>query len=110
MTANDLYPVLLKYAVSQGIALNNDKDFVISILNGLLANEERYGYRSCPCRLAWGERQKDADIICPCVYRDPDIKEFGSCYCGLYVSREWNEGRVEHRQVPERRPIGKRVM
>lgn len=110
MTANDLYPVLLKYAVSQGIALNNDKNFVISILNGLLANEERYGYRSCPCRLAWGERQKDADIICPCVYRDPDIKEFGSCYCGLYVSREWNEGRVEHRQVPERRPIGKRVM
>lgn len=110
MTAHDLYPVLLKYAESQGITLNNDGDFVISILNGLLANEERYGYRSCPCRLAWGERQKDTDIICPCVYRDPDIKEFGSCYCGLYVSREWNDGKIGRRQVPERRPIGKRVM
>lgn len=110
MTSHELYPILLKYAESQGITLNNDKDFVINILNGLLTNEARYGYRSCPCRLAWGERQKDADIICPCIYRDPDIKEYGSCYCGLYVSREWNEGKIEQWQVPERRPNEKRVM
>jgi ferredoxin-thioredoxin reductase catalytic subunit len=44
------------------------------------------------------------------VYRDPDIKEYGSCYCELYVSVEWNEGTMEHRQVPERRPKEKRKM
>ena len=47
---------------------------------------------------------KDKDIICPCPYRVPDVKEYGSCYCSLYVSREWNEGVVPRAYVPERRP------
>ena len=110
MTPDKLYDILSKYAESQGIHLNRDKPFVMDILQGLLANEARYGYRSCPCRLAWGVKEKDKDIVCPCVYRDPDIKEFGSCFCGLYVSAAWNEGTVEHVQVPERRPKEKRVM
>ena len=110
MTAEELYPILSKYAESQGIRLNKDREFVMDILRGLLTNEQRYGYRSCPCRLAWGAKEQDRDIICPCVYRDPDIKEFGSCYCALYVSVEWNEGKMEHKQVPERRPRVKRKM
>jgi ferredoxin-thioredoxin reductase catalytic subunit len=110
MTPEKLYDILAKYAESQGIQLNRDKQFVMDILQGLLTNEARYGYRSCPCRLAWGEKEKDRDIVCPCVYRDPDIKEFGSCYCGLYVSKAWNEGKVEQKQVPERRPKKKRRM
>jgi len=57
---------------------------------------------SCPCRLAAGNREKDADIICPCQYRPEDIKEYGSCYCNLYVSPEWNESKIEHQYVPER--------
>ena len=44
----------------------------------------------CPCRLAAGDREWDRDIICPCVYREPDVAEYGSCYCNLYVSRAWN--------------------
>ncbi len=108
MSPEQLYEVLKKYAESQGIELNKDKEYVIEILEGLLRNETRYGYRSCPCRLATGIKEKDKDIICPCVYRDPDIKEFGSCYCGLYVSKEWNEGKIEHIKVPERRPLEKR--
>jgi ferredoxin-thioredoxin reductase catalytic subunit len=44
------------------------------------------------------------------VYRDPDVKEYGSCFCGLYVSVAWNEEEIEHRQVPERRPKEKRMM
>ena len=110
MTAEELYPILSRYAEAQGIRLNRDRDFVMDILRGLLTNEQRYGYRSCPCRLAWGVKEQDKDIICPCVYRDPDIREYGSCYCELYVSVEWNEGRTEHRQVPERRPKEKRKM
>jgi len=109
MTPEKLHEILSKYAESQGIRLNKDKPFVLDILQGLLTNETRYGYRSCLCRLASGVRDKDADIICPCVYRDPDIKEFGSCYCALYVSTEWNEGKINQPQVPERRPKDKRV-
>jgi ferredoxin-thioredoxin reductase catalytic chain len=104
MTAERLFEILGKYAESQGIQLNKDKEYVMEILNGLLTNESRYGYRSCPCRLAAGAKEKDADIICPCVYRDPDIKDYGSCYCRLYVSKDWNEERIKHVRVPERRP------
>jgi ferredoxin-thioredoxin reductase catalytic subunit len=110
VTAEELYPILSKYAEAQGIRLNKDREFVMDILRGLLTNEGRYGYRSCPCRLASGVKDQDKDIICPCVYRDPDIKEYGSCYCELYVSVEWNDGKMEHRQVPERRPKDKRKM
>lgn len=107
MTVERLYDILKKYAESQGIELNKDKEYVFEILEGLLKNEQRYGYRSCPCRLASGNKEKDRDIICPCVYREPDIKEYGSCYCGLYVSKEWNEGNIKHIKVPERRPLEK---
>ena len=110
MTPEQLYDTLSKYARSQGIRLNKDRDLVMDIMRGLLTNEQRYGYRSCPCRLSWEDREKDRDIICPCVYRDPDIREYGSCFCELYVSPEWNEGSVERRQVPERRPKEKRRM
>jgi ferredoxin-thioredoxin reductase catalytic chain len=110
MTPEQLYAVLSKYAEAQGIRLNRDAPFVMDILEGLLTNEARYGYRSCPCRLAWGDREKDRDIVCPCVYRDPDIKEYGSCFCGLYVSVAWNEGAIERKQVPERRPREKRFL
>lgn len=105
MTSEKLYEVLQKYAESQGVQLNKDREYVVEILEGLLRNESRYGYRSCPCRLATGIREKDADIICPCAYRDPDLEEYGSCYCRLYVSKEWNEEKTDHRKVPERRRV-----
>jgi ferredoxin-thioredoxin reductase catalytic chain len=85
--------------------LNKDREYVLEILEGLLRNESRYGYRSCPCRLAAGIREKDADIICPCAYRNPDLEEYGSCYCRLYVSTEWNEEKIDHGKVPERRRV-----
>lgn len=105
MNPERLCEILGKYAASQGIELNKDKGYVLEILEGLLANESRYGYRSCPCRLAAGKKEKDADIICPCAYRDPDIKEYGSCYCRLYVSGEWNEEKIPQVRPPERRPV-----
>ena len=103
MTPEKLYEILQKYAQTKGIQLNKDKNLVFELINGLLINEARYGYRSCPCRLASGNREKDADIICPCVYSYDDIKEFGRCYCGLYVSNEYNEGKILETIVPERR-------
>ena len=107
MTAGELYEMLRKVQEPKGFFLNKDKDWVLSILQDLLVNKERYGYMSCPCRLATGDRENDRDIICPCVYRLDDVKEFGSCYCNLYVSREWNEEEIEHNYVPERRPVEK---
>lgn len=87
-----------------GYRFNADSATTDGLLEGLLVNRNRYGYPSCPCRLASGDRERDRDIFCPCVYRAPDVAEYGSCYCGLYVSPAWNEGTVHHVRVPERRP------
>lgn len=103
MEPEKLYEILSKFAKTKGIELNRDNEFVLELIRGLLKNEERYGYRSCPCRLATADKQKDADIICPCVYSEADIKEYGRCYCGLYVSKEYNEGKLPDTIVPERR-------
>lgn len=107
MSPAELYDMLKKAQGPKGFFFNKDKDWVLSILGDLLINKDRYGYMACPCRLASGTREKDADIICPCQYRPEDIKEYGSCYCNLYVSPEWNEGKIEHQYVPERRPAEK---
>ena len=100
----ELYEMLRKVQEPKGFFFNQDKDRVFDLLEALLLNKERYGYMCCPCRLASGDRDKDRDIICPCEYREADVKEYGSCYCNLYVSRAWNEGGEEKVYVPERRP------
>ena len=103
MNVEQLYEQLKKIQEPKGYFFNKDKKLVLQLLDGLLKNKERYGYMGCPCRLASGNRNHDQDIICPCVYRSPDVEEFGSCYCSLYVSADWNEGKIEKQYVPERR-------
>jgi ferredoxin-thioredoxin reductase catalytic chain len=102
-----LYEMLKKVQEAKGYYFNKDKERTFELLAGLIVNKKRYGYMCCPCRLASGDREKDKDITCPCVYREPDVEEFGSCYCNLYVSKEWNEEKAPHVYVPERRPIEK---
>ncbi|OPX68023.1 MAG: Ferredoxin thioredoxin reductase catalytic beta chain [Methanoregulaceae archaeon PtaB.Bin056] len=93
-----------KAAEDGGYILNPDPDFVRSLVAGICVNEQRYGYAACPCRLASGNREEDLDIICPCDYRDPDLNDFGACYCALYVSAGVAAGTVQAPCVPERRP------
>ena len=104
MEVTKLYEMLKKAQEPKGYFFNADKSRVFDLLQALTINKDRYGYMACPCRLASGDKEKDKDIICPCVYRTPDVAEFGSCYCNLYVSSEWNEKKIAHEYVPERRP------
>ena len=99
-----LYEMLKKSQEPKGFYFSNNKEMVFELLQGLIDNKSRYGYMCCPCRLASGDRKKDKDIMCPCIYREEDVQNYGSCYCNLYVSREWNEGKIPHDYVPERRP------
>ncbi len=99
-----LYERLDREAEAAGYHLNPDVEFTKDLVEGLLVNEKRYGYWACPCRLASGDKQKDLDIICPCDYRDPDLLDWGACYCALYVSEEVLEGEKELEPIPERRP------
>jgi len=107
MDIQSLYESLRKVQEPKGYFFNTDKDRVFELLESLLINKERYGYMACPCRLASGDRDNDRDIICPCAYREPDVAEYGSCYCNLYVSKAWNDNTIDHEFVPERRPADK---
>ena len=99
-----LYRKLLDEAESGGYHLNPDIETTKELVEGLLINEKRYGYWACPCRLADGIKEKDLDIICPCDYRDPDLNEYGVCYCSLYVSGAVVKGEKSIGPIPERRP------
>lgn len=94
-------------AKANGYFLASDKELLDDLLSGLLKNEERYGYPLCPCRLAAEKLELDRDIICPCDYRDPDVSEYGQCYCGLYVSKDVYEKKTPTHPIPERRPTKK---
>ena len=105
ITRDSLLRELSLDAESSGYHLNPDEGFTRELASGLLTNEERFGYRSCPCRLASGIEEEDRDIICPCDYRDSDLEEHGACYCALYVSEDVAEGRRTLSPVPERRHL-----
>lgn len=98
------YAALKKDAADGGYWLSPDTEFVKNLIRGLLKNEQRYGYRACPCRLASGRKDDDLDIVCPCDYRDSDLEDHGACYCALYVNEDIAEGRRKVAPVPERRP------
>ena len=91
-------------ARKNGYFLNPDNPFTMELVDGLLANEKRFGHQACPCRLADGVKEEDLDIICPCDYRDADLDDFGACYCALYVSKDIAEGKGQAEFLPDRRP------
>ncbi len=103
---NSLVERLKKTAEKTGYNLNPDTEFTFFLVRSLIINASRYGYWACPCRLASGDRQEDRDIICPCSYRDPDLREYDQCYCALYVSQDVVDGKRQTGSIPERRVSG----
>jgi len=103
--ATELMKRLDEEAEAAGYHLNPDTEMTLELCRGLVQNTDRYGYMSCPCRLADGNKQADLDIICPCDYRDPDLEEHGVCYCCLYVNDEIKRGEAQAEPIPERRPL-----
>lgn len=93
MTPEEYVDVLGKIAKRRGWKLNPDGEIVLELAKGLLKNREKHGISYCPCRIVTGVREVDRRIVCPCVYAEVDIKKYGRCYCGLYVSREVYEGK-----------------
>ncbi len=88
----------------KGYYLNPNEEDLHTIIDGLLTNQENLGYLCCPCRAPADDKEKDRDIICPCVYMYQDVSEHGSCYCALYVDEETFKGEKSVGPIPERRP------
>ena len=88
--------------------LNMDSNTFNNLIDGLVDNKRNLGYQSCPCRLASGNRDLDRDLICPCDYASQDVKEYGACYCNLYMREDFYETiKKDYVLVPERRPAEK---
>lgn len=87
--------------------LQKDDETLEDLIEGLVENKKKYGYQSCPCRLASGKRELDRDIICPCEYAFKDVPEYGTCYCNLYMRPDFYEMGKDFVKVPERRPVEK---
>lgn len=104
MGIKEMFAQMKKIAEEEGYMFTPEKDDLKDLLDGLWENEHTYGYPSCPCRIASGDIAFDMDIICPCNYRDDDIRDYGSCLCTLYVNQDWINGKMPRDPVPERRP------
>ncbi len=99
------YLEIKEQAEHSGYYLNPDKEFAKELVHGILINEDRYGFGACPCRLSIGSREDNRDIICPCDYRDPDLNDYGICYCALYVSKDIATNNSPIPVIPDRRPL-----
>jgi ferredoxin-thioredoxin reductase catalytic subunit len=105
----DLYQEIKTRDEKRGYFLNSDDSFTKDLIQSLITNKKRYGYGACPCRLATGKREDDLDIICPCDYRDKDLNEFNTCFCGLYVSQKLIQNNTKIKPIPDRRSIKERT-
>ena len=72
------------YAKSKGFMLNPNKKDLDLILEGLEKNREKHGVPYCPCRVITKDKEKDRDIICPCVFHRGEIEIDGYCLCRLF--------------------------
>ena len=76
----DYYKTVELFSEYSGYYLNPDKNYVLMVLDSQLKNQKN-GIKYCPCKLG--------NVICPCPDRDKEIKTYGHCFCGLYVSKEY---------------------
>jgi ferredoxin-thioredoxin reductase catalytic chain len=106
-TVGEIEAEIRELAKSDGYTLNPDREIREGIIEGIAINEDSVGYWNCPCRKASGDRNADIDIICPCQYRDADLKEHGRCYCALYVTQDYLDRGSPPEPIPERRPSAK---
>ena len=79
------------YARKAGFRMNKDKKQIGFILKGLKANDDKFGFRYCPCRIVTGNFDKDRLIICPCIYHKSEIKTGGHCLCRFFYDRQYEK-------------------
>jgi ferredoxin-thioredoxin reductase catalytic subunit len=87
MNKNQLKKFSEDYANQNGFLLQPDVKIRDMIFTGLLKNEEKYGFRYCPCRRVTGNKEEDKKIICPCIYHKDEIKKDRHCKCMLFLKK-----------------------
>ena len=88
MNPEDLKRVWKEFTEKNDFILNPDERHVDIVIDGVLKNEEKFGFKLCPCRLRDGTRERDLALICPCNFKIQETwKNKGQCWCGLFVKK-----------------------
>lgn len=77
---------LEKYVTGKSFGFNPDSKTVDTILGAMAKKKEKFGEEYCPCRVLSGDKKKDADIICPCIYHLAELEADGFCHCHLFTT------------------------
>ena len=89
MSKEELLAVWSRFCLKNEFTLNPDTDHVGMVADGVLLNEEQYGFKLCPCRLRDGTRERDLELICPCNFKAQDTwAKKGECWCGLFIKED----------------------
>ena len=83
----ELRKTLQAYADSQNFKLNPNEKALEGIINGLLRNKKFKGDIYCPCRVVTGDKEKDKEIACPCIFHRGEIELQGRCKCTLFFAK-----------------------
>lgn len=85
--AEEIRKRLEAYVADKPFILNPDPMVVDSIIKAMDMRFTKNGRDYCPCRRVTGDEEKDAAIVCPCVYHITEIEEEGNCHCHLFVKK-----------------------
>ncbi|NHI93492.1 MAG: ferredoxin:thioredoxin reductase [Candidatus Lokiarchaeota archaeon] len=77
-----------KIAKVKGWKLNPDMERVEFVIKGLNKNKKEKGYFYCPCKIVFGDIEKDKRIICPCQDSQMEIDRDGHCHCELFYKAD----------------------
>ncbi|PIU75765.1 carbon-monoxide dehydrogenase catalytic subunit [Candidatus Pacearchaeota archaeon CG06_land_8_20_14_3_00_35_12] len=91
MKEQEIYKFSKEYAKKAGFALNKNKKQLSYVIKGLKKNEDKYGFRFCPCRIVTGNFEEDRIIVCPCIYHKQEIKDQGHCLCNLFFDKDYEK-------------------
>ena len=83
----ELMKTMQAYADSKGFKLNPNEKALEGIINGLLRNKKFKGDIYCPCRVVTGDKEKDKEIACPCIFHRGEIELQGRCKCTLFFAK-----------------------
>ena len=76
------------YAEENDYKLNGDERQRNAVLKGLARNKIKFGESYCPCRIRSGDKAKDEEIICPCIFHRDEIEKEGNCHCYLFYAKD----------------------
>ena len=88
MNKNEIIKIWENFCLNNDFKLNEDREHVDMIAEGVLKNEEKKGLKLCPCRLSDGSKERDLTLICPCNFKIHETwNSKGQCWCGLFVKK-----------------------